>query len=148
MQLNITVEGTLTRSAVTGETRDGREFVQFQIVHRPGSYRDNTGREVTGKPMYFDILCWGDLAGRARDLTRGTTIVAEISRLIPFEDDGELGIKAFARNLSISMRYAEAHAGPQVRQRRGDLVTTPHGETITAQAYPDVVGDRELVHNR
>ena len=147
MQFVMTIEGTLTGSPTTDTTRDGREFVQFEIAHRV-SYRDGTGKQVDGKPMIFDILCWGELAGRVRNLNRRDTVVVDVSRLLPYDNNGILGMKAYARNVSISMRYADAHAGPRVQQRRGDLVSTAHGEKVTTDAYPDVVTDRELIHHR
>ncbi|GGQ83696.1 single-stranded DNA-binding protein [Couchioplanes azureus] len=147
MQFVAIIEGTLTTSPVTDKTRDGREFVQLSIVHRV-TYRDTSGKQVNAQPMSFDILCWGDLASRARNLHRGDTIIADLTRLLPYDNNGILGMKAYARNVSVSMRYAEAHAGPQVRQRRGDLVTTAHGETVTADAYPEIVTDRELIQHR
>jgi hypothetical protein len=147
MQLVVIIEGALTTSPVTGQTREGREYVQFEIVHRV-AYRDNSGKQVAAKPMSFDILCWGELASRVRNLNRGDTVTVDISRLLPYDNNGVLGLKAYARNVSVSMRYAEAHAKPAVRQRRGNLVTTPHGETVTADAYPEVVTDPEFVYRR
>ncbi|MFG2042212.1 single-stranded DNA-binding protein [Dactylosporangium sp. NPDC048998] len=146
MQFSLTVEGRLTTSAMTNTTQSGREFVTFTIVHQD-QYRDHTGKWVDAKPMFFDIVCWGKLAGHVRNLTRGTVVVIEGGRLLGYINDNELaGLKVEARNVSLSMRFGEAHPGPAKRTRRADLVTTADGEQITADAYPDVVTDRELVH--
>jgi hypothetical protein len=141
------VEARLAASPETGHTRDGKEYVQFPVVHRD-RYRDHTGRWVDGKAMFFDVICWGELARRARNLTRGDLVVVEVGHLMPYTTDSDLpGLKAHARNLSVSMRFADAHAGTPSRGRRGDIVVTADGEQISADAYPDVVTDPELVHH-
>ena len=143
----VLVEGRLTASPTTGTTRDGREYVQFPIVHRD-RYRDHTGKWQDAKAMFFEILCWGDLASRVRNLVRGDQVVVEAGQLLAYLNDSDLpALKMQARNVSVSMRFTEAHAGPPVRQRRGDLVVTADGEQYAADAYPEAVTDRELVHN-
>ena len=147
MKFNVDIEGKLITSAMTGATRDGREYVTFTIVHQ-SQYRDHTGNWVDAKAMFFDIVCWGKLAGHVKDLTRGTLVVIEGGRMLPYINDNELpGIKVEARNVSLSMRFAEAHPGPAKRTRRADLITTADGEHVTADAYPEVVTDRELVQH-
>ncbi|GAA1578727.1 hypothetical protein GCM10009827_120300 [Dactylosporangium maewongense] len=147
MQFNLTIEGKLTTSALSNATKAGREFVTFTIVHQ-SQYRDHTGKWVDAKPMFFDIVCWGKLAGHVRNLTRGTLVVIEGGRLLGYINDDEFaGLKVEARNVSLSMRFGEAHPGPAKQTRRGDLVTTADGEHIIADAYPDVVTDRELIHH-
>ena len=74
MQFNLTIEGKLTTSATTNTTRHGSEFVTFTIVHQ-SQYRDQHGTWVDAKPMFFDIVCWGKLAGHVRNLTRGALVV-------------------------------------------------------------------------
>jgi len=143
----VLVEGRLTASPTTGHTRDGREFVQFPIVHRD-RYRDHTGTWVDMKAMFFEVLCWGELASRARNLVRGDQVVVEAGQLLPYFNDSDLPVlKMHARNLSVSMRFTDAHAGLPVRQRRADLVVTADGERYAADAYPETVTDRELVHH-
>lgn len=141
------VEGRLTASPTTGHTREGREYVQFPIVHRD-RYRDHTGKWVDARAMFFEVLCWGELASRARNLVRGDQVVVEAGQLLPYLNDSDLpALKMQARNLSVSMRYTDVHAGTAVRQRRGDIVVTADGERYAADAYPEVVTDRELVHH-
>jgi single-stranded DNA-binding protein len=141
------IEGRLTASATTGHTRDGRPYVQFPIMHRD-RYRDHNGRWVDTKAMFFEILCWGDLATRTHSLTRGDQVLVEAGQLLPYTNDSDLpALKVHARNVSLSMRHTEAHPGPRTRQRPGDLVITPDGERYAADAYPDVVTDPELVHH-
>jgi hypothetical protein len=141
------IEGKLTSAPTRGHTRDGAVWVQFPIVVRD-RYRDQTGRWVEAKAMFFDVVCWRDLADRAQDLSRGDTVVVEAGQLLPYLTDSDLpGLKVHARNVSLSMRHTAAHVGPKVRQRSGDTVITPDGERIAADAWPDRVVDLELVHH-
>ena len=147
MLFTCVIEGRLTASPTTGHTREGREYVQFPLVHRD-RYRDHTGRWVDTRAMFFEVLCWGDLAGRARNLTRGDNVVVEAGQLLPYCNDSDLpALKLHARNLAVSMRFADAHASAPTRARRGDIVVTPDGERYAADAYPEVVTDPELVHH-
>ena len=143
----VLVEGRLTASPTTGTTRDGREFVQFPIVHKD-RYRDHTGAWKDTRAQFFEVLCWGELGSRVRNLVRGDQVIVEAGQLLAYLNDSDLPVlKMQARNVSVSMRFAEAHAGPAKQQRRGDLVVTADGERYAADAYPETVTDRELVHN-
>jgi hypothetical protein len=145
MLFNVVIEGRLTATPTTGTTRDGREYVQFPLVHRD-RYRDHTGTWIDAKAMFFDVLCWGDLAARVRNLTRGDQVAVEAGQLLPYLNDSVLPLKLQARNVSVSVRFTDAHAGPNVPRRRGDMVTTAHGEQLTADAYPEVITDCEPLH--
>ena len=117
-------------------------------MHRD-RYRDHTGKWVDAKSMFFEVMCWGELGSRVRDLVRGDQVVVEGGQLLPYINDSNMpALKVQARNVSVSMRFTTAHAGPATQQRRGDLVVTPDGERYAADAYPETVADRELVHNR
>ncbi|MEV6923980.1 single-stranded DNA-binding protein [Dactylosporangium sp. NPDC051485] len=147
MQFHVTIEGRLTTSAMSGATRNGHEYVTFTMIHR-SRYRDNNGKWVDGKAMEFDVMCWGELAGRARHLTRGDVVTVECGQLLPYINDDDLpALKVQARNISISMRFTDAQPVKGPRSRRGDLVTTADGEKVTADTYPEVVTDRELQHH-
>jgi single-stranded DNA-binding protein len=147
MLFTCVIEGRLTASPTTGHTREGREYVQFPLVHRD-RYRDHTGRWIDARAMFFEVLCWGDLACRARNLTRGDHVVVEAGQLLPYCNDVRpAGAELHARNLAVSMRFADAHASAPTRARRGDIVVTPDGERYAADAYPEVVTDPELVHH-
>jgi hypothetical protein len=142
------IEGSLTSTPTRGHTRDGAIWVQFPIVVRD-RYRDHTGNWVQTKAMFFDIVCWRDLAERVQDLHRGDLVVIEGGQLLPYLNDSDLpGLKVHARNVALSMRHTAAHSGPRVRQRNGDTVVTADGERIASEAYPDRVADLELVHHR
>ena len=142
------IEGSLTSTPTRGHTRDGATWVQFPIVVRD-RYRDHTGRWVDAKAMFFDIVCWRDLAERVQDLCRGDLVVVEAGQLLPYLNDSDLpGLKVHARNVSLSMRHTPAHTGTRARQRSGDIVVTADGERIAADAYPDRVAHLELVHHR
>jgi single-stranded DNA-binding protein len=148
MLFSVVIEGRLTASPETGHTREGREYVQFPLVHRD-RYRDHTGKWVDAKAMFFEVLCWGELASRVRNLTRGDQVVVEAGQLLPYANNDDLpSLKLHARNVSVSMRFTDAHAGQRVQSRRGDIVTTPDGEQYAAEAYPDATTDRELVHHK
>ncbi|MFF5230262.1 single-stranded DNA-binding protein [Dactylosporangium sp. NPDC000521] len=139
MLFNVVIEGRLTASPTTGRTREGREYVQFPIVHRD-RYRDHTGQWKDAKAMWFDVLCWGDLASRVRHLNRGDQVLVEAGQLLPYLNESDLPtLKLSARNVSVSMRFTEAHAGPNTRSRRGDIITTPDGDQFAADAYPDAI---------
>ncbi|WP_306211073.1 single-stranded DNA-binding protein [Actinoplanes sp. RD1] len=144
---SVLVEGRLTASPTAGATRDGREFVQFPIVHKD-RYRDHTGAWRDSRAMFFEVLCWGELAARVRNLVRGDQVLVEAGQLLPYLNDSDLpALKMQARNVSVSMRFTEAHAGPAVRQRPGNVVVTADGERYAADVYPEAVTDRELVHH-
>ncbi|GAB7048404.1 single-stranded DNA-binding protein [Catenuloplanes indicus] len=147
MLFTVVIEGRLTSTPETGTTSAGRDFTQFTLIHRD-RYRDHTGRWVDAKAMFFDVLCWGELATRVRNLSRGDLVIVEAGQLMPYLNDSDLPtLKLGARNVSVSMRFTDAHAGPPVRQRHGDVVTTPDGEQYAADVYPDIATDRELVHH-
>ncbi|MDP9792589.1 single-stranded DNA-binding protein [Catenuloplanes nepalensis] len=147
MLFTIVVEGRLTASPTTGTTREGREYVQFPMVHQD-RYRDHTGKWVDAKPQFFDVLCWGGLGARVRNnLTRGDIVTVEGGRLQPYLDDSDMpALKMQARNVNLSMRFTDAHPGTKAPRRRGDMVTTAHGEQIPAEVYPEVTTDLELLH--
>jgi single-stranded DNA-binding protein len=141
------IEGTLTASPTRGHTRSGAVWVQFPIVVKE-RYRDQSGKWVDATAMHFDIVCWRDLADRVDDLVRGDRVVVQAGRLLPYVDDGDQpALKVHAQNVSLSMRFTPAHTGPKTRQRSGDVVVTADGERIAAEAYPERVADRELVHH-
>ncbi|WP_212827350.1 single-stranded DNA-binding protein [Catellatospora sp. TT07R-123] len=143
----VVIEGRLTCSPQPGHTRDGREFVRFSLMHKD-RYRDHTGKWVDARPQFFEVMAWGDLAGRARSLTRGDQVLVEGGRMVAYTgDSGMPAITVEARNLSVSMRFTDAHAGLPTKARRADLVTTADGERFVADIYPEVVTDLELVHH-
>lgn len=143
----VVIEGRITTSPATITTRDSREFVQFTLLYKD-RYRDHTGKWQDTAAQFFEVVCWGQLAYRVRELSRGDQVIVEVGRLMPYLNDSDLpALKATARNVSVSMRFADAHAGPARQQRRGDVVVTADGEHYNADAYPDAVTDRELVHN-
>jgi hypothetical protein len=147
MLFSVVIEGRLTSTPTTATTRDGREFVQMSILHKD-RYRDQNGKWQDARPMFFEILCWGELGDRVRNLVRGDQVVVEAGQLLPFINDSDMpAMKMQARNVSVSMRFAEAHAGPVKQQRRGDLVVTADGERYAAAVYPETSTDRELVQN-
>ncbi|HKS98256.1 MAG TPA: single-stranded DNA-binding protein [Rugosimonospora sp.] len=142
------IEGRLTASAQTGHTSDARAFVQFPIVTRD-RYRGPSGQWVDEKAMFFEVVCWGALAGRVRDLTRGDQVIVEAGQLLPYITENDMpALKVHARNVSVSARFAPAHAGQQRPVRHGDIVTTADGEHYAAEAYPEATTDRELVQHR
>lgn len=144
MQAQFIVEGIITRRPESGVTGGGKRYTQFEI----SNYRTwvENGKTRRSEPMVFDIVCWGELARQALDLAPRTTVVVNGSRLIPYDNNGTLSLKMFARDLSVTLRDA-ASLGTR-GQRSGDVVTSPYGETIAADAWPEVVGDLETVHRR
>lgn len=143
----VTVEGTLTSSPQPGSTRDARAFVQFEMVHRR-QYRDDTGKLVDTKPMYFEVICWGDAANRARSLNRGDDVIVDASQLLAYINDGDLpALKLAARSLALSMRRRDAHTAATRPARRSDLIRTADGEEYDADVYPDAVTDPQRLRH-
>jgi single-stranded DNA-binding protein len=141
------IEGQLTSSPELGATREGRPYVQFRIIHR-ARYRNAAGTWTDAKPMHFDIVCWGPVAEHVRDLVRGDQVVVEASRIMAFfNDSDEPDLKLSAANVSISMRFTQAHTGSRKPSRPGDIIVTPDGERYDANTYPEVITDRELIHH-
>lgn len=142
MFAQIVYEGIITRRPEAGATGDGREYVQFEITHFR-EWMDGKTRRTSGR-IVIDIVCWGELAQQARKLSLRTTVTVIGNTLMPFDNNGVLGLKMYARELSVNIRDVgnRSTAG----QRSGHLVTSPEGETITADAWPDVVGELETVH--
>ena len=145
MQAVFIVEGVITRRPEADVTRGGKRFTQFEI----SNYRTwvENGRTRKSEPMVFDIICWGELAREALKLAPRTTVVVSGSRLIPYDNNGTLGLKMYARDLSVTLRDVGSQSTGR-SQRGGDLVTSPDGETVAAEAWPDIVGDLETVHRR
>ncbi|WP_020525193.1 single-stranded DNA-binding protein [Catelliglobosispora koreensis] len=156
----VVIEGRLAGSPETGATRQGREYTQFPFVYRD-SWRDAAGVKRE-RVMHFEVICWGDLATRAYTLKRGDQITVEAGQMLAYVDHdlrrgdqgamhercGQPVLKLSARNISISMRHGDAHSGLRpAAQRRGDMVTTAHGEQVPADAYPEITADLELVHH-
>jgi hypothetical protein len=144
MQATFIVEGVITRRPETDVTRNGKRFTQFEISNYR-TWTDSAGKTRQSDPMVFDIICWGELAREALKLAPRTTVVVNGSRLIPYDNNGTLGLKMFARDLSVTLRDVGSQNTGR-GQRSGDLVTSPHGETVAVEAWPDIVGDLETVH--
>jgi hypothetical protein len=142
MHAQITYEGIVTRRPETGRTGGGREYTQFEITHYREWMEGKTKRK--SEPLSIDILCWGELAQQARKLTLRTTVTVHGNTLMPFDNNGVLGLKMFARGLSVDIH--DIGNRTTAGQRSGDLVTSPEGESIAAEAWPDVVGALETVH--
>ncbi|BEL12881.1 hypothetical protein Q0Z83_110720 [Actinoplanes sichuanensis] len=136
------VEGIITRRPETGVTRDGREYTQFEITHYRTWMDGNTTRK--SPPQVLDILCWGRLAQQARKLSLRTTVTVHGNAPQPFDNNGVLGLKMFARGLSVDV--GDLGNRSTTGERSGHLVTSPEGEQITAEAWPEVVGNLETVH--
>ncbi|MFC7530191.1 hypothetical protein [Actinoplanes sp. GCM10030250] len=142
MFAQIVYEGIITRRPEIGVAGDGREYTQFEITHFR-EWMDGNKKRTSGR-LVIDILCWGELAQQARKLSLRTTVTVIGNTLMPYDNNGVLGLKMYARELSVSIRDVgnRSTAG----QRSGHLVTSPEGETIAAEAWPDVVGNLESVH--
>ncbi|MBO3736653.1 single-stranded DNA-binding protein [Actinoplanes flavus] len=142
MFAQIVYEGKVSRRPETGVARDGREYTQFEITHFR-EWVDGNKKRTSGR-IVIDIVCWGELAQQARKLSLRTTVTVVGITLMPYDNNGVPGLKMYARELSVNIRDIgnRSTAG----QRSGHLVTSPEGETIAAEAWPDVVGDLEAVH--
>ncbi|MET7397348.1 single-stranded DNA-binding protein [Dactylosporangium sp. NPDC005572] len=142
-QFDVTIEGTIQTTPVVDATRNGFRFTKFDIVNR----RETDG-EPTAKvaPMHFSVICWGKLADRVAELTRGTDVIIQASRLSIDTYSEPPVLMLAARNVSVSMRRNEAHPGSGRNRRRADLVTTADGETFDADTYAEASTDFEALH--
>jgi hypothetical protein len=145
---NCLVQGTVVGRYEPGHTpSSGRAFVKFRIVHRTG-YRNN-GRWVATAPMEFEVTCWDEQQMLlARSLKPGTDVLITVKKFFPYLDQGEEPIiNITPADILTLPSSAPAPSAPR-RQRSGDLVVSPHGEKIAADAWPGTVTDPQLVHHR
>ncbi|WP_436528287.1 hypothetical protein [Actinoplanes sp. HUAS TT8] len=142
MFAQIVYEGIITRRPETGVTSDGREYTQFEITHYR-EWMDGTKKRTSGR-IVIDILCWGDLAQQARKLRLRTKVTVIGNTLMPYDNNGVLGLKMYARELSVNI--GDIGNSSAAGQRNGHLVTSPEGEQIASDAWPDVVGNLETVY--
>jgi len=148
---NSVIQGTVVGHPEPGHTNHGgHAFVAFHIVHRMGYTDRETGKWVSQPPMEFDVKCWNpEHMMVARGLKPGTEVLVTVNRLVPtsFNND-EPTITIYPRSLVTVGGSAAARPSNGRGQRSGDLVVTPHGETIHADAWPEVVtGDLTMVHH-
>ena len=139
------VEGKVIVAPESDTTASGTPFVRFTIEHEQG-YRDaGRGWVTTGRTDYR-VTCWDKrLMPALTDIRRGQRVLVRATRFNVLTDN-HTGEAIF--NLTPDyVRVLEA-APARPRQRDGDMVRTPHGEDIHADAYPDVVTDRQLIHHR
>ena len=143
------IQGTVRGRSEQGHTNSGgRAFVKFRIVHRTGYF--SSGKWVTTPPMEFEVTCWDEQQMLlARSLRPGTDVLVTVKKMTPYLDQGEEPIiNITPANLTpLTSSNAPTPSAPR-RQRSGDLVVSPHGEKIAADAWPDTVTDPQLVHHR
>ena len=140
------IQGTIVGRTEPGHTGSGRAFVKFRLIHRTGFYR--SGKWVATAPMEFEVTCWDEQQMLlARTLKPGTDVIVTVKRFSPYLDQGEEPVI----NITPAdiLPVAASTTIPSARgQRSGDLVVSPHGEKIAADAWPDTVTDPQLAHHR
>ncbi|RSM47780.1 hypothetical protein DMB66_47495 [Actinoplanes sp. ATCC 53533] len=148
---NTAIQGTVLGHPEPGHTsHTGRAFVAFHIVHRMGYTDRKTGEWNSQPPMEFDVKCWNpEHMMFARGLKPGTEVLITVNRLVPtLSRNDEPTITIYPGSLVTVGGSATARPANRRGQRSGDLVVTPHGETIDAAAWPEVVtGDLTMVHH-
>jgi hypothetical protein len=157
------IQGTVRGRYEQGHTAaGGRAFVKFRIVHRTG-YRKG-GTWVATAPMEFEVTCWDEQQMLlARSLRPGTEVLVTVKKFFAYLDQSDESVISItpadivplpsstpAPSTPASSTPASstpASSAPR-RQRSGDLVVSPHGEKIAADAWPDTVTDPQLAHHR
>ncbi|MBM2623407.1 hypothetical protein JIG36_48725 [Actinoplanes sp. LDG1-06] len=142
------IQGTVRGRSEHGEARGGRVFVKFRITHRTGYRKD--GKWVATEPMEFEVTCWDEQQMLlARSLQPGAEVLVTVKKFFPYLDRSDQAvINITPAEILLLPKSSHPGVGTPRRQRSGDLVVTPHGEKIAADAWPDVVTDPELVHHR
>jgi hypothetical protein len=147
---NFLVQGTVIgriEQGHTGPGGGGRAYVKFRIIHRTG-FRKN-GKWVATQPMEFVVTCWDEqqmlLARRA--LKPGTEVLVTVKKLVPLTGDNDEAIMNITPANILPLPGNDSGSAPARGQRSGDLVSTPYGEKVDADAWPDVVTDLEFVHH-
>ena len=132
------IQGTVVGRPESGHTNSsGRAFVKFRIVHRTGYFDRKNNKWVTTAPMTFEVTCWDEqLMLRARAFNSGNEVLVEVKKFVPYLDTG---------NDEAVMNINPASV---LLVSSGDLVVSPHGEKIAADAWPEAVTDRQFVHHR
>ncbi len=142
---NCLVQGTVIGRADSGHTNTGRAFAKFRISHRTGYYHN--GIWMATKPMEFQVTCWNEQQVLlARSLTSGTEVVVTVKNFFPYLGDSDEPVINITPADIVVLGSKPAAPAPR-GQRSGDLVVSPHGEKIAADAWPDTVTDLDLVHH-
>jgi hypothetical protein len=147
---NSLIQGTVVGRPEPGHTSAiGKAFVIFRIVHRTGYTDRKTGKWVSTPPMEFEVKCWDPQHMMfARGLKPGTEVLVGVRRFVPTLSNDDPTITLYPDTLVPVGDSGTARTPGGRAQRSGDLVVTPHGETIAADAWPEAVtGDLTMVHH-
>jgi hypothetical protein len=99
--------------------------------------------------MEFEVTCWDEQQMLlARSLKPGTDVLITVKKFFPYLDQGEEPIVNITPADILPMTGNTPDTSTTRGQRSGDLVVSPHGEKIAADAWPDTVTDPQLVHHR
>ena len=145
---NCLIQGAVVGRCEPGHTpSSGRAFVKFRIVHRTGYRKD--GRWVATAPMEFEVTCWDEQQMLlAHSLKPGTDVLITVKKFFPYLDQGQEPIINITPADILPLTGHTPATGTAPGQRSGDLVVSPHGEKIAADAWPDTVTDPQLAHHR
>jgi single-stranded DNA-binding protein len=146
------IQGTVVGRPESGHiSSSGRAFVKFSIVHRTGYFDRKNNKWVPTAPMTFEVTCWDEqLILRARTFKSGNEILVEVKKFVPYLDRNgdETVMNINPTNVLLVSDGAPTSGDTGRRQRSGDLVVSPHGEKIAADAWPEAVTDLSMVHHR
>jgi hypothetical protein len=147
---NCVIQGTVIGRPESGHTNgSGRAFVKFRIVHRTGFFDRKASKWVTTAPMTFEVTCWDEqLMLRARTFKSGNEVFVEVKKFVPYVDTANDEAVMNINPANVLLITGSPTASSTGRgQRSGDLVVSPHGEKIAADAWPDTVTDLTMVHH-
>lgn len=145
------VQGTVVGRPEHGHIgSSGRAFVKFSIVHRTGYFDRKTSKWVTTAPMTFEVTCWDEqLMLRARTFKPGNEVLVEVKKFVPYVDrTGDEAVMNINPANVLLVGSTPTGGDTERRQRSGNLVVSPHGEKIAADAWPEAVTDLSMVHHR
>jgi single-stranded DNA-binding protein len=140
---NFTIEGNLASQPRLSTTKSGHPVCVVRIL-RNSRYRNAKGEWVEGRTVSVDLVCWRDLAERVAALSKGDTIVAELSDDLYIDTSGRYpALQATARSVAVSMRWHGATSHRSNPPAQGgdpwaDEVPTTGGYDTGATERPDV----------
>jgi len=147
---NCVIQGTVVGRPESGHMASGRAYVKFGLVHRTGYFDRKNSKWVTTAPMTFEVTCWDEqLMLRASTFKPGNEVFVEVKKFVPYLDrtNDEPVMNIYPANVLLITGSTPA-TGTSRGQRSGDLVVSPHGEKIAADAWPEAVTDLTMVHHR
>ena len=105
MLFTFVLEGNLAAQPRLSRSKTGHPVCVVRVL-RNSRYRNARGEWVEGRTVSVDLVCWRDLAERVARLSKGDTIVADLSDDLSIDTSGRYpALQATARSVAVSMRW-------------------------------------------